>query len=154
MSGAIVLVRGLAVVLLLTASAALPAPPVEADAAAAVRAVIGSYHAALRKGDAPAALALLTSDALVLEAGGIETLKEYQSAHLAADIEFSQAVPQTQTPVQVTVHGDVAWASTLSEASGKFRGRDVRTRGAELMVLSRESSGWRIRAIHWSSRPR
>jgi hypothetical protein len=25
---------------------------------------------------------------------------------------------------------------------------------AELVVLSRSAGGWRIRAIHWSSRPR
>jgi hypothetical protein len=39
-------------------------------------------------------------------------------------------------------------------AQGEFRARAVNSVGAELAVLTRAGDGWRIRAIHWSSRAR
>ena len=52
----------------------------------------------------------------------------------------------------VVVRGDAAWVSSTSSTTGEYRGRQINSRGAELMVLSREPDGWKIRAIHWSSR--
>jgi ketosteroid isomerase-like protein len=46
----------------------------------------------------------------------------------------------------------VAWATSTSTARGEFRGRPVNSEGAELMVLTRTPEGWKISAIHWSSR--
>jgi hypothetical protein len=74
--------------------------------------------------------------------------------HLPADIEYARAVPSTPSALRVTVQGDVAWVVSTSEATGTFRGRAVSAVGAELMVLDRSAKGWRIRAIHWSSRRR
>jgi hypothetical protein len=37
---------------------------------------------------------------------------------------------------------------------GEYRGKAVDIASAELLVLTRAPAGWRIRAIHWSSRPR
>jgi ketosteroid isomerase-like protein len=119
-----------------------------------VAAVVVRYHAAMASGDSAAALALLAPDAIVLESGGKETREEYRAHHLPADIGFARAVPSQRADVKVTVRGDVAWASSTSTSQGEFRGRQVNSRGAELMVLSREPDGWRIRAIHWSSRSR
>jgi hypothetical protein len=48
------------------------------------------------------------------------------------------------------VRGDVAWASSLTSVEGELRGRAINSVSAELMVLSREDDGWKIRAIHWS----
>lgn len=121
---------------------------------AAVAGTVAAYHAALERGDSAAAIRLLAPDAVILESGGSETLAEYRSHHLAADIEFARAVPGRRGPVHVTVAGDVAWAASTSETRGSFRDRPVDSRGAELMVLTREPSGWVIRAIHWSSRSR
>ena len=116
--------------------------------------VVARYHGALASGDSAAALALLASDAIVLESGGKETREEYRAHHLPADIGFARAVPSQRTDVKVTVRGDVAWTSSTSTATGEYRGRQIDSRGAELMVLSREPDGWKIRAIHWSSRSR
>lgn len=125
--------------------------PAHGDSAA-VAATVDAFHRALVTGDSVAALALLTVDAQVLEAGGIETLQEYRAHHLPADIAFAGAVPSERGPVRVTVRGDVAWAVSASTSRGEFRGRPVNAAGAELMVLVRETEGWRIAAIHWSSR--
>jgi hypothetical protein len=50
--------------------------------------------------------------------------------------------------------GNMAWVASTSETTGSFNGRAVNSEGAELMVLTKGPSGWRIVAIHWSSRRR
>jgi len=130
-----------------------PASRTTTDSADVAR-VIGGFHAALERGDSAAALALLAPDVTVLESGGAESLAEYRAHHLPADIEYARAVPSVRGPVRVTVRGDVAWAASTSDTKGTFKGRAVDSAGAELMVLTRTSAGWRISAIHWSSRRR
>jgi ketosteroid isomerase-like protein len=146
----------------LALAAALAAVPVSVSAqsrsaepdSAAVAAAVNRFHAALAAGDSAAALALLAPDAEVLESGDRETRAEYRAHHLPADIEFARAVRSERGPVRVRVRGDVAWASTTSVTRGRFRGREVDSAGAELMVLVRTPAGWRIAAIHWSSHRR
>ena len=117
-------------------------------------AAVAAYDRALQAGDSAAALALLAPDVVILESGGMESRQEYRSHHLASDIAFARATRATPGPMQVVVRGDVAWVSSTKTTTGEFRGRPVNSSGAELMVLSREASGWKIRAIHWSSRTR
>jgi ketosteroid isomerase-like protein len=135
---------------------ALAVTPIEAQtpsaAAADVQKVVDAFHAALKAGDTAGAMNLLAPDVVLLEAGGIETRAEYESNHLPADVEFEKAVTTSFKPYRVTVVGDAAWAVNTSAYKGRFRDRTVDSVGVELMVLSRDSAGWRIRAIHWSSR--
>ena len=130
-----------------------PGSTLQADSAA-VAATVERYHQALSSADSAGALALLTADAVILESGGVETRAEYRSHHLQSDIEFARAIRGTRGPVRVRVQGDVAWASSTSTTQGEFRGRQINSAGAELMVLTRTPQGWRIAAIHWSSRNR
>lgn len=116
--------------------------------------VVNAYDRALRTGDSTAALALLADDAVILESGGVETRNEYRRHHLPADIAFAMAVPSQSSPLTVKVRGDVAWAWSTSTTQGTFRGREINSVGAELMVLTRTPRGWKISAIHWSSRSR
>jgi len=121
------------------------------DASAAVAAV-EAYHRALQTGDTTAVRALLADDVLVAESGGLETREEYLSHHLSADMAFAAAVTREAGQRHVTVQGDVAWVTSTSRITGTYRERAVDSRGAELMVLTRQDGRWRIRAIHWSSR--
>ena len=121
-----------------------------ADVAGLVR----RFHGALASADSATALALLAPDAVILESGDVESFAEYRAHHLAADIEFARSVDEQRTTVRVAVRGDMAWAAGTSSAKGQFRGRPVNSSGAELMVLVRTPAGWRIAAIHWSSRRR
>ena len=128
-------------------------PHGSADSAAVV-ATVERFHAALAAGDSSAALALLTPDVVVLESGGVETRDDYRAHHLQSDIAFARAVKSIRTIGRVVVRGDVAWLSGTSTTSGKYNGRTINAAGAELMVLTRTAQGWRISAIHWSSRTR
>ncbi len=138
-------------VLLATLNVSARAQPAAADSTA-VASTVRAYHEALARADSTGALRLLSADAVILENGGHETREEYRSHHLPADIQFAQAVPTRRSTMQVTVSGDVAWASSTSVTQGTFRERAINSAGAELMVLSRTATGWVIRAIHWSSR--
>lgn len=125
--------------------------PAEADSAA-VAATVERFHRALAEGDSVTALGLLAQDAIILESGGVETKEEYRGHHLPGDIAFARAVRTERSPMRVVVRGDVAWATSTSTARGEYRERQINSQGAELMVLTRASEGWRISAIHWSSR--
>jgi len=116
-----------------------------------VVAVIDAFHAALVAGDGARARALLADDARIVEGGSVETVEEYVSRHLAADMAFAQAVARDHALVAVEVAGDIAWALSTSHATGSYRERDIDSSGAELVVLSRDDR-WRIQAIHWSER--
>lgn len=117
-------------------------------------AVLHRFHDALEKGDSATAISLLASDVTILESGAIETLAEYRSHHLAADIEYAKAVPSKRTVVRVSVAGGTAWVASTSITQGQNNGRAVNSAGAELIVLRRVGADWRISAIHWSSRRR
>lgn len=129
-------------------------PAIAQGDSAEVARVVTAYHHAMSQGDSAAALALLSSDAVILESGGVETRDEYRSHHLPADIAFAMAVAGQRSSPRVSVRGDVAWAWSTSSSQGEFRGRPVNSAGAELMVLTRTPGGWKINAIHWSSRAR
>lgn len=132
----------------------LAAQGAEAADSAAVVATVERFHAALAAGDSVGALALLSADAVILESGGVETREEYRAHHLPSDMAFAQAVRAERVLVAVRLSGDAAWVSATSSAAGTYRDRAVNSAGAELVVLRREGGGWRIAAIHWSSRPR
>ena len=122
-----------------------------ADEADSVRATVDGFHDALSRGDGPAAMKFLAPDAVIMEGGGIETRAEYESHHLAADMEFAKAIPSTRSNVSVQINGDTAWLMSASRSEGTFKDKPVNSRGAELMVLAKTPEGWKIRAIHWSS---
>ena len=116
-----------------------------------IAATVERFHAALNKGDAAAALALLAPDAQILESGHTETRAEYEKGHLTADIEFARAVPSTRDNIIIRHEGSTGWVTSTSRTTGNFKGREINSAGAELIVLSKTAEGWRIRAIHWSS---
>jgi ketosteroid isomerase-like protein len=143
----------LALTLLLPAGAAYGqrTDAFKADSAA-VAGVVHQFHSALATGDSATVLRLLQDHVVILETGQMETKQEYRSHHLPADIAFARAVPRESGSVRVDVRGDVAWVSGTNVAKGTYRDRDVNSQTAELMVLERTANGWRIAAIHWSSR--
>ena len=125
-----------------------------ADESQNVVATVAGFHEALRRGDGPAAMKLLAPDAMILEGGALETRAEYENHHLAADIEFAKTVPSARSDVLVKIEGNTAWLTSRSLMDGEFKGKPVKSSGAELIVLTKTQNGWQIRAIHWSSHKR
>ncbi|HEX9946558.1 MAG TPA: nuclear transport factor 2 family protein [Allosphingosinicella sp.] len=129
-----------------TRAESLPEP------ARAAAATVDAFHAALRRGDSMAALALVADDALVFEEGRAERSKsEYAAHHAGADAAFSKAVPAVRTRRTGHAAADLAWIASESRTKGSFNGRAVDRIMVETMVLRRAAGGWRIVHIHWSS---
>lgn len=120
--------------------------------AEAVRATVHAFHAALAAGDSTTALGHLAPDVVIHESGRSETLDEYRSGHLRADVAFAAAVRREVTDEAVATWGDAALYTARSRATGRWRERDVDAQGVETVVLVRTPEGWRIRHVHWSSR--
>ena len=144
-----------AVFALIATAASLEAQnsPRAADSAAAL-AVVDQYDAALAAGDSAKAVALLADDLMVLEAGTIETRAEYLAHHLGADMKASAGAKGERTIVKVSVVGDAAYIITKTVRPPTGAQGSTGSELAELMVLAKTSAGWKIKAIHWSSRRR
>jgi ketosteroid isomerase-like protein len=118
-----------------------------------VASVFESFYGAIKRGDAPAAMSVIAPDAVFIESGTLETRAEYEQNHLPSDIEFERQVTGKRDPLRITFAGDTAWVIATTEYDGTFEGSPVGFVSAQLMVLTHDSGAWRIRAIHWSSRP-
>jgi ketosteroid isomerase-like protein len=116
--------------------------------------VVDGFHAAIVAGDTTKALGFLAEDAVILESGGLENKQHYASGHIAGDMRFSQAVPRQRGEMKVNIVGDAAWTYTTTVTQGKMGEREINSQGVELVVLARDGSDWKIKAIHWSSRKR
>jgi ketosteroid isomerase-like protein len=117
-----------------------------------ISATVEGFHHALQQGDRAAALKLLAPDAAILESGESQTRVEYEREHLDEDIAFARATTTDRSPLNIQQNGNVAWTIATSKTKGTFKDRQIDNAGVELMVLTKGDSGWRIRAIHWSSR--
>jgi ketosteroid isomerase-like protein len=148
------LVTALMVTIRPSSAVARVSPQGSASDSAAVAGTIARFHDALANGDSATALSLLSDDVVILESGGRESQTQYRDGHLRSDMAFARAVKAERSAPAVRVSGDVAWASSTSTTQGEYNGRTINSSGAELMVLVRTSGGWRITAIHWSSRQR
>ena len=141
-------------VLVLGFSAAAGAQPGRAADSAAALAIVDQYEAALSAGDSAKAVSLLADDLLVMEAGTIETRAEYLAHHIGADMKASTGAKGERSVIKVNVVGDAAYIVTKTVRPGTGAPGSTGSELAELMVLSKTSVGWKIRAIHWSSRRR
>ena len=117
---------------------------------AAIVTVVQAFHAALRSSDEAAVRRLLLPTARILEGGRIETVEEYTSGHMSADMAYAAAVTRVADGMQVFQVGDVAWVVSTSRTTGEYRGREIDSRGAEMMIVHRVDGAWRIAAIQWS----
>ena len=134
---------------LATAEFARSEPP--APDAAAIGAAVDDFHQALTAGDSKRVMSLLLPDALIVEAGTVQTRAEYGSEHLGEDIAFARELSGKQTSRRVQQAGDVAWVTTTFRVTGKFHDKPINNLAAETAVLTRTADGWRIRTLHWSS---
>lgn len=130
-------------------SPAAPADVAFQQAAAAVDA----FHAALARGDAAGAAAVLSDDALIYEQGFVERSKaEYASHHLPGDAAYAQATRYTLASRGGRVAGDLAYIVSEGRTVGRHRDKEVDRVTLETAVLRRIAGEWKIVHVHWSSR--
>lgn len=133
-----------------SAAGAQPARTDSLGAAAAVE----QFHAALAAADSARAVAVLADDALIMEGGAIQTKSDYLGGHLAGDMKASQGAKGERTVLKVTVVGHAAYIASRTVTPPTGAQGSTGSELAELMVLSKVSGSWKIRAVHWSSRRR
>jgi ketosteroid isomerase-like protein len=133
--------------LLATPFAGAQAQPNEAD----LTSVVEAFYAAIKAGDADAAMALIAPDAIFVEAANIENRDQYEKNHLPRDIDYESQIDGQRGPLQVTREGDTAWIISTTKYDEKALGNPELYVITQLMVLSRGADGWRIRSICWSS---
>lgn len=117
----------------------------------AITAAVEGFATALQKGDAAAAMEWLAPDALIIESGSQQTRAEYEQKHLHEDMVMLKEVPMKRSDLAIKQEGTAGWATSLYRINGTFEGKAINSQGAELMVLTKTPSGWKIRAIHWSN---
>ncbi|MBK7686879.1 MAG: nuclear transport factor 2 family protein [Rhodocyclaceae bacterium] len=115
--------------------------------------VTTAFHAALVKGDAAAASALLAPDITIYESGYVERSRaEYAGHHLPEDIAFAKK--STRRVLQHTERKDgnlaVIWEETETKAT--LKGKQVTIFGTETTLLQKTGDAWSIVHVHWSSR--
>jgi ketosteroid isomerase-like protein len=137
--------------LCVTATSARAQEPTRPDEAE-IRAAVLGFKAALAAGDSTAAIGYLHPDLVVYEAGRAESLPEYRSGHLAADMEYAAAVATQPIEQGLIVREEMAMWVSEGESKGEFRGRQVESHGTETIVLIPTDAGWKILHVHWSSR--
>jgi ketosteroid isomerase-like protein len=118
-----------------------------------VASVFESFYAAIKRGDATAAMSVIAPDAMFVESGKLETRAEYEKNHLPLDIDFERQITGKRGPLRITFAGDTAWVIATTEYDGKIEGGQVSFASSQLMVLTKDADAWKIRSIHWSSRP-
>jgi ketosteroid isomerase-like protein len=147
------MIRTVVLALGLLAGAATSVLAQRADSTGAVAAV-EQFHAALSAADSARAVSLLSEDVVIVESGTIQTRAEYLGGHLGADMRASQGAKGERTLIKVTVVGDAAYVVSKTVTPPTGAQGSTGSEMAELMVVTKTATGWKIRAVHWSSRRR
>lgn len=147
----LLLCAGLAAVLAAPARAASPS----AEAAPGPVAVVDAFHAALKSGDASAALHMLSAGVSIYEQGFVDqTRSDYAGAHIAADSAFAQGTDYQVLERRILWLGDnAACVISKTRTQGNFQGHAINLVGTETVVLQRSGNTWSIEHIHWSAHP-
>ena len=134
--------------------AAEPGTAAENPEAAAVRAVLAQYHAALERLDATGTEKLFAPDSQIFETGGREgTYANYLAHHLGPELAEFKSFAFSDYKVDVRLEGPLALASE----SYKYRietkdGTVVDRLGVSTSVLKKIGGEWKILVSHNSGR--
>jgi ketosteroid isomerase-like protein len=118
-----------------------------------VKATLEAFYGAMKTGDTATAMKHIAEDAMFVESGRLETREQYEKNHFPNDFAFEKQITGTRTPWRTVIKGDTAWAIASTTYKGPVDGEHVNFVSSQLAVLTNETDGWRIRSIHWSSRP-
>lgn len=142
---------GLGLLLLCVAGLAGAAPVTTPKKASEV---LDTFHAALRKNQPDAVLAVLAKDAVLYEQGFAETTRdEWARKQLGNAIAFARDTDRRVVRRQSGQSGDAAWVISTTQTVLDVSGRQVVLEGAETAILRRQNAqdNWQIVHLHWSA---
>lgn len=143
-------------VALLLAGAAMAAPaPETTDDAGAIKAVLAAYKTALERRDLTGVEALFAERNEVIESGKVEgTYADYVTHHIGPELGHIQRFTFEDYAVTVEQAGAIAWATETYRYTIVLpdRAEPIVRQGVATTVLERQDGGWKIRAMHSSSR--
>lgn len=122
--------------------------------AAAVRAILSQYKAAIERLDANGTERLFTTDAQVFETGGVEgSYANYLAKHLGPELGHFKSFKFSDYKVDVRFEGPVALATeTYTYRIEPKEGGVAERRGVATTVLKKVGGQWKILLMHNSAR--
>jgi uncharacterized protein (TIGR02246 family) len=135
-------------------SGPVPSRPAENAEAAAVRAVLAQYHAAIERLDATGTEQLFAADSAVFETGGVEgSYRDYLGHHLGPELKEFKSFKFSDYKADVRFEGPVA----LATETYKYRietkdGTIAERQGVTTSVLKKIDGNWKILVSHNSGR--
>ncbi|WP_309611539.1 nuclear transport factor 2 family protein [Sphingomonas sp.] len=121
---------------------------------AAVRAVLGSYEAAVQRLDARGTEVLFADDSEIFESGGSEgNYANYLVHHLTPELSEFKSFKFSDYKVSVRFSGPVALAAETYKYRIELKSGEVAERfGVATSVLRKKGSRWQIISMHSSAR--
>ena len=121
--------------------------------AASPKETLAALHEALVSGDKTKALAQLSPEIAIYEAGYVERSRdEYASHHLGGDMQFAKSSTRKVLKQTERIDGNTAVVWEETETTGTSRGQPVHVFGTGTAVLEKKGDDWLIVHVHWSSR--
>lgn len=121
--------------------------------AASPKETMAAFHEALAGGDRARALALLSPEVAIYEAGHVERSRdEYARHHLGGDMEFAKTTARKLLKQGERIDGNTAIVWEETETTGTAGGKPVHVFGTGTAILEKKDGAWSIVHIHWSSR--
>ena len=136
------------------ADKATSAPSMEGLAARAepgAEAVADAFHAALKKGDRQAVLALLAPEVSIREGGETQSRDVYASGHLGEDIAFLKSASIKPLSMGSMPMGATAMVGSRSEIRSTHEGKAIAVLSTEMLTLKKTAGGWLITQVEWAS---
>jgi len=145
---------------MLTSVALASTPAVAGPAAtsggdtAAVRAVLGSYQAAVQRLNARGTEVLFADDSEIFESGGSEgNYANYLAHHLTPELSEFKSFKFSDYKVSVRFAGPVALASETYKYRIELKSGEVAERfGVATTVLRKKGGRWQVISMHSSAR--
>ena len=142
--------------LMLISSPALayPGAPHESGDAAAVKAVLNTYKAAIEQLDARGTQKLFTADSTIFETGGSEgNYANYLAHHLTPELGEFRSFKYSDYKVNVRFEGAIALANeSYNYRIETKKGEIAERRGVATSVLKKVGGQWQIVSMHNSGR--
>jgi mono/diheme cytochrome c family protein/ketosteroid isomerase-like protein len=124
-----------------------------ANAAPAAESVANAFHAALKRGDRKAVLAMLAPEVVINEGGESQTRDVYAASHLSHDIAFLEGADVRPLDMASMPMGDTAMVGSRSEVRTVHHDEQVAALNTEMLTLRKSAGGWLITRIDWTSQP-